>query len=159
MDIPPDETSDHAGVMVPPPMIYAAFFLAGMGLQRYVPLARLPPGVVRIPGVVFVSLWLVLTVWSFWLFWSAGTKVVPIRPSTALVVAGPYRFTRNPMYLGLLFLYIGVACWFGHPWPLVLAPLLVWVITVPVIGREERYLTRAFGDAYRQYQARVRRWL
>ena len=63
------------------------------------------------------------------------------------------------MYLGLLLLYAGVACWFWLMWPLLLVPLLIWVIGVSVIGREERYLTRKFGDEYRRYQARVRRWL
>jgi protein-S-isoprenylcysteine O-methyltransferase Ste14 len=59
----------------------------------------------------------------------------------------------------MLFLYLGVACWSGLTWPLLLAPVLVWVIDVTVIGREERYLIRKFGDDYRRYQAQVRRWL
>ena len=63
------------------------------------------------------------------------------------------------MYLGLLLLYVGIACWFGFMWPLFLAPVLVLVVHIAVISREERYLTRKFGDEYRQYQSRVRRWL
>jgi len=145
--------------VVPPPLIYAAFFLVGLGFQRYVPAARLPVGIGRVLGAVLVLSWLVLTTWSFRRFWASGTSVVPIRPTTALVTEGPYRLTRNPMYLGLLLLYIGVACWFGLVWPLLLAPVVVWVMGVSVIGREERYLTRKFGDKYRRYQARVRRWL
>ena len=159
MNHPSEVSTDHSGVVVPPPLIYVAFFLVGMGLQRYVPVPRLPLGTGRVLGAVLVLLWLLLTTSSFRRFWASGTSVVPVRPTTALVIEGPYRFTRNPMYLGLLLLYVGVAGWFGLVWPLLLAPVLVWVIGVSVIGREERYLTRKFGDEYRRYQAHVRRWL
>ena len=159
MDRSSDVSTDHAGVVVPPPLIYVAFFLVGMGLQRYVPVARLPVGTGRVLGAALVLSCLMLTTWSFRRFWASGTSIVPIRPTTALVIDGPYRFTRNPMYLGLLLLYIGVACWFGLVWPLFLAPVLVWVVGVSVIGPEERYLTRKFGDEYRRYHAHVRRWL
>jgi len=150
---------DHSGVIVPPPLIYVAFFLIGIGLQRWLPLPRLPIGSGRVLGAVFVLSSLVLTIWSFGRFWAAGTSIVPVRPTTALVTEGPYRLTRNPMYLALLFLYTGVACWFGLVWPLLLAPVLIGVIGVSVIGREEGYLNRKFGNEYRRYQERVRRWL
>jgi protein-S-isoprenylcysteine O-methyltransferase Ste14 len=144
--------------MVPPPLIYVLFFLAGLVLQRYVPIAQLPSWTLLLAPVLIAS-WLMLTVWSFRRFWGAGTSIVPVRPSTALVIEGPYRLTRNPMYVGMLFLYLGVACWSGLMWPLLLAPVLAWVIHVTVIGREERYLIRKFGDEYRRYQTQVRRWL
>lgn len=102
---------------------------------------------------------MVLVGWSFKRFWAVGTSVVPVRPTTAIVVQGPYRFTRNPMYLGLLLLYLGVAGWFGFAGPLVLAPVLVWVISAYVIAREERYLERKFGGEYLRYKTQVRRWL
>jgi protein-S-isoprenylcysteine O-methyltransferase Ste14 len=124
-----------------------------------VPIPLLPVGAVRILGAVLVLLWLMLTTWSFARFWRSGTSVIPVRPTTALVIEGPYRLTRNPMYVGLLLLYTGVACWAGLAWPLLLIPVLVWVIGVSVIRREERYLTRKFGDEYRRYQTQVRRWL
>jgi protein-S-isoprenylcysteine O-methyltransferase Ste14 len=152
-------STDHAGVVVPPPLIYVGFFLAGVGLQRYVPAPLLPVGIGRALGAGLVLVWLVLTVWSVRRFRASGTSIVPVRPATTLVIEGPYRYTRNPMYLGLLLLYAGVACGFGLAWPLLLAPVLVWVIGTSVIGREERYLTRKFGDDYRRYQAHVRRWL
>ena len=152
-------STDHSGVVVPPPAIYVAFFLVGMALQRYVPVPRLPIGTGRVLGAVLMLSWLLLTTWSFKCLWASATSVVPVRPTTAIVIEGPYRFTRNPMYLGLLLLYVGVACWFGLVWPLLLAPVLMWVIGVSVVGREERYLTRKFGDEYRRYQEHVRRWL
>ena len=154
-----EPSKDHSGIVVPPPLIYVAFFLVGVGLQRYVPAPPLPIGIGRVLSAVLVLSWLLLTTWSLRRFWASGTSIVPIRPTTALVIEGPYRYTRNPMYLGLLFLYLGVACWFRLLWPFLLAPVLVWVIGMSVIGREERYLTRKFGDEYRRYQAHVRRWL
>lgn len=150
---------DHAGVVVPPPLIYVAFFLLAVGLQSIVALSPLPAAPWRTVGLVLIAAWLGLFVSSLTRFWAAGTSVLPVRPSTALVVAGPYRLTRNPMYLGMLLLYAGIACWLGLVWPLLLAPLLVWVMQRAVIQREERYLERKFGEAYRQYRARVRRWL
>jgi protein-S-isoprenylcysteine O-methyltransferase Ste14 len=159
MDRSSDVSRNHSGIVVPPPLIYVAFFLIGMGLQRYVRVARLPVAIGRVLGAVLVLSCLVLSTWSIRRFWASGTSIVPIRPTTALVTEGPYRLTRNPMYLGLLLLYIGVACWFGLVWPLLLAPVVVWVMGVSVIGREERYLTCKFGEEYRRYQAHVRRWL
>lgn len=162
--IPPmDSTSkiskDHSGVVVPPPLIYIGFFLVGIAFQRYLPIARIPVGIGRVLGAVLAFSCLMLATWSIRRFWASGTSIVPIRPTTALVIEGPYRLTRNPMYLGLLLLYMGVACWFGLLWPLLLAPVLVWAMGAAVIGREERYLARKFGDEYRRYQAQVRRWL
>jgi len=160
MDRPADIATDHAGVVLPPPLIYVAFFLVGLVLGRYVPLPRLPLVMERrtLAAVLLFS-WVILTIWSFRRFWVSGTSIVPVRPATTLVIEGPYRFTRNPMYLGLLLLYTGAACWFGLVWPLLLAPALVVVMDVSVIGHEERYLTRKFGDQYRRYQTDVRRWL
>ena len=152
-------SSDHAGVFVPPPFIYIAFFLAGIGLQRYVHLPRLPITIGRLLSAVLIGSGLTLIAWSFRRFWASGTSVVPVRPTTALVIEGPYKFTRNPMYVALLLLYGAAALWFGLVWPILLAPVLVWAITAYVIGHEERYLIRKFGDHYHRYCATVRRWL
>jgi len=93
------------------------------------------------------------------LFRRAGTSPVPIQPTTALVAQGPYRFTRNPMYVGLAALYAGIALLVNSLWPLVLLPVVLVVIRWWVIAREEAYLERKFGDAYRAYTRRERRWL
>jgi len=93
------------------------------------------------------------------LFRRAGTSPVPIQPTTALVAQGPYRFTRNPMYVGLAALYAGIALLVNSLWPLVLLPVVLIAIRWWVIAREEAYLERKFGDAYRAYTRRVRRWL
>ena len=151
--------ADHSRVVVPPPAIYLVFFLVAVGLQRYVPLPHLPATMGRVVGAVLALSWLVLSMWSVRRFWASGTSIIPFRPTTAVVTSGPYRVTRNPMYLGFLLLYAGLACWLGLIWPLLLAPGLVWLISVWVIRREEEYLDRKFGHEYRQYQSHVRRWL
>jgi protein-S-isoprenylcysteine O-methyltransferase Ste14 len=84
---------------------------------------------------------------------------VTIKPSTALVLGGPYRLTRNPMYVGLLCVYIALALWFGLVWTLILVPLVMVAVQRLAIAKEERYLEQKFGDAYRQYRANVRRWV
>jgi protein-S-isoprenylcysteine O-methyltransferase Ste14 len=88
-----------------------------------------------------------------------GSDPNPYKPATALAVHGPYRYTRNPMYLAMTIFYLGLTLLVNTLWPLVLLPAVLLVVQRGVINREERYLERTFGDAYRAYKARVRRWL
>jgi protein-S-isoprenylcysteine O-methyltransferase Ste14 len=150
---------DHPNVRIPPPLIYAAGFGIGLLLERAFPVSVLPRIPSRIAALLWMALWAILSVWSIGLFRRARTNFLPIKPATALVVLGPYRFTRNPMYLGLACLYVGLAFWFGVFWALILLPAVIAVVQYYVIAREEKYLERAFGEEYRQYQARVRRWV
>jgi protein-S-isoprenylcysteine O-methyltransferase Ste14 len=92
-------------------------------------------------------------------FLAAGTNIPPTLPTTALVVDGIYRRTRNPLYLGATLVYLGLAVAAGSLWAIGLVVPLMWVINVGVVAREERYLERKFGDAYRAYKTRVRRWI
>lgn len=89
----------------------------------------------------------------------AGTDPRPSRPSTAIVTSGPFRFMRNPMYVGTTSLYAGVSLLANAVWPLVLLVPLLLVLRWGVVSREERYLEAKFGDSYRAYRAQVRRWL
>jgi protein-S-isoprenylcysteine O-methyltransferase Ste14 len=98
-------------------------------------------------------------VWSTGLFRRAHTNLMPIKPTTVLVIAGPYRLTRNPIYLGFLCIYIAAALWFSVVWALALVPLVVLAVQRLAIVKEERYLEQKFGDTYRQYRAHVRRWI
>ena len=150
---------DHAGVRMPPPLIYVVIFGLGILLHQLVPLASLPVTASRVAAVFFLVVGVSLTGSALQRFRHAHTSLVPVKPTTALVFAGPYRLTRNPMYLGLLCVYIAFALWFGLIWPLVLVPLVVLAVQRLVIAKEERYLEQKFGDAYRQYQAQVRRWI
>ena len=159
MSEPATVPPEHSGVVFPPPLIYVLFFAAGLVLDRFAPLPQPPAVVARPLGAALVLAWVALTVASFRHFWAAGTSVVPVRPTTALVVGGPYSFSRNPIYLALLLLYAGVSCLLGLVWPLLLGPVLVWVVGEWCIGPEERYLAEIFGDEYHRYRERVRRWL
>jgi protein-S-isoprenylcysteine O-methyltransferase Ste14 len=85
--------------------------------------------------------------------------MVPTNPTTAFVTSGPYRFTRNPMYLGMVFLYIAVALALGVIWALVVLPVVIAIVDGYVISTEECYLEMKYGDEYRAYKQRTRRWL
>lgn len=114
----------------------------------------------RVAGAAIgVTLWLVLDGAAMLFFRRAGTSMIPFNPTTALVTTGPYRFTRNPMYLGMAFLYIGFAFAFGVIWALITLPFVIAAVDRLVIALEETYLARKFGDPYSQYMGRVRRWL
>ena len=147
------------GVRIQPPLIYAASMLAGIGLNKLWPLA-MPFG---IQGPVFAGavLALVLLLAGFCIreYNKAGTEVRADRPDTALITSGPYRYTRNPLYLCLTLVQPGVAMYLDNAWILAMTPASVVVISGYAIRREERYLERLFGQDYRDYRQRVRRWL
>jgi protein-S-isoprenylcysteine O-methyltransferase Ste14 len=146
-------------VHVPPPVIYIVGFLAGLLLQRAFPVLNEGVRPRRVLGAAGLGLSVALAAPSLGLFVRARTSPIPVKPATALVTSGPYRFTRNPMYLGMVFAYAGLALWSGVVAALLVLPLVVVVVDRYVIAREERYLERAFGDQYRQYKVHVRRWL
>jgi protein-S-isoprenylcysteine O-methyltransferase Ste14 len=91
-------------------------------------------------------------------FKKAGTEIDPFEASTALVESGPFAYTRNPMYLGLTLTYVGIALASRATYPFAVLPAVIWFMNAGVIEREERYLERKFGKAYRRYMARVPRW-
>lgn len=149
---------DTAGVIAPPPLLYALPLAAGILLHRYVPQAVLPDTLARIigPAVTCLSLIALPAVLAFR---RAETDPRPWRPTTALVTSGPYRLSRNPMYVGFAFCYVGVTLWINTLWPLLALPGVIALMNWGVISREEAYLERLFGEPYRAYRARVRRWL
>lgn len=144
---------------IPPPLFYVAGFVAGVALELLLPTGALPLALAILAGVVGGALWLALDGSAMLLFRRAGTSVVPMRPTTALVTSGPYRFTRNPMYVGMAVLYLALALSFGVIWALALLPAVLYLVDRLVIVREERYLEAKFGQNYREYKKRVRRWL
>ena len=159
---------DHAGIFVPPPLFYVVPFALGLWLGRFVPLRIVPHGdaathtlrtVERVGGAALVVAGFALMVTAFAEFVRAKTAIAPIRPATTVVGAGPYRFTRNPMDLGLATAYVGGSLLANALWPLLLLPLVIVAMRYAVIGREERYLEAKFGDEYRRYKSRVRRWV
>ena len=112
----------HAGVRVPPPLIYVVIFGLGFVLHQIAPISFVPRLPVRVAAAIFLGGYVLLVGWSNCLFRRAHTSMVPVRPSTALVVTGPYRLTRNPMYVSLLCVYIALSLWFGVIWALLFIP-------------------------------------
>ncbi len=152
-------TVDHAGVPFPPPLLYAGGFFAGLALERAWPLPRPPAPVAKRLGGSLMALGAALPASGATLFQRHRTSVLPVRPTTSLVTSGPYRVTRNPMYVGFALAHAGIALRMRSTWALLmLGPVLAAVQRV-VIAREERYLERRFGAEYRRYREQVRRWL
>lgn len=153
------ERADTTGIRVPPPVYYAAGFAVGVALELAFPIGWPPLGLKVALTALSVVAWLALDGAAMVAFHRAGTSMVPMNPSTALVTSGPYRFTRNPMYLGMGSLYAAFAFAFDVIWALAVLPVVLLVVDRLVIAREEPYLERRFGQPYRDYANRVRRWL
>jgi protein-S-isoprenylcysteine O-methyltransferase Ste14 len=151
--------SDTSGIRIPPPVYYVAAFLAGVVIEFLFPTSWPPFGVRTAAALLAGGAWLALDGAAMVFFRRAGTSMVPMNPTKALVTSGPYRVTRNPMYVGMAFLYVALAFAFGVIWALAFLPAVLVIIDRFVIAREEPYLEQKFGQAYRYYKARVRRWL
>ena len=152
-------TEDTSGVRFPPPLIYIAGFVIGYLLDRAVPLTLTSWPLGEPLGWALVAVGVALMGSAVMTFRRAGTSLNPAKPTTRVVVHGPYRFTRNPMYVGWVIVYLGCVLLTNTVWPLVSLPVVLVLISRAVIAKEERYLEAKFGDAYRAYKARVRRWL
>jgi protein-S-isoprenylcysteine O-methyltransferase Ste14 len=147
-----------AGVVAPPPVIFAVGFALGLAVHGRFP-ARLIGGPTRLLGGVLTAAGAGLIGWAVGTMRAAGTDPRPDTPTSVLVTAGPYRHSRNPIYLGLASIYTGLMLVFGTPWPMLFLPAVLAVIREGVIAREERYLAARFGDSFSDYTARVRRWM
>ena len=157
---PSDKGDEHGpGVRLHPPIIYAISILAGIGLNNLWPLV-IPFGLHgRLYGGCVFAVAVGIAGWSLFEFHRADTEVRPDRPDSALITTGPFRYTRNPLYIVLSLTQLAIALWLNNPWILLLLPLSVIVITRYAIAREERYLEKLFGQDYLEYKARVRRWM
>jgi protein-S-isoprenylcysteine O-methyltransferase Ste14 len=152
----------HAGVRLPPPLLFLGALVLGIVLEWLWPLYWLdslpPPLRYWLGGGLFLAGAALLAA-AIRLFRRAGTAIPPWEPSTALVTTGVYGLSRNPIYLGMILIYVGIAFVFAASWAfLLLLPVLI-ALQIEVIRREETYLERRFGEAYRQYRQEVRRWL
>ena len=154
------DTADTAQVIIRPPLAWVLAVIAGLALNWLMPLPFVPAAVPArwLGGAVFV-LALALFAWAITTIIRAGSNVPTNMPTTSIVDTGPYRFTRNPIYLGMTLGLVGLAIAFDSLWLLaMLVPFLV-AIRYGVVAREEDYLERKFGEVYRGYRARVWRWL
>jgi protein-S-isoprenylcysteine O-methyltransferase Ste14 len=157
----PELEQKHAGVIAPPPLIYAGV----LALALVIDFAVGGPGfsfdrtlrIVTAGALILVGLAVPLVASAQ--FRVAGTEVRPWKPSTALVTSGMYRYTRNPMYVGMTLIYAGLSLLANSVIALAFLPPLLVLITYAVIKREEHYLEVSFGEPYREYKQRVRRWI
>ncbi|WP_439579061.1 methyltransferase family protein [Elioraea sp.] len=155
-------SDDPPPVVAHPPVLYGGALLLALALEWLVPLAPLvawPDGLRHGAASMLMVFGLCIAGWSAWLFHRAGTGIPTWHAARRLVVKGPYAISRNPMYLGVTAAYAGLALALANAWALLLlAPVLV-MMDRGVIAREEPYLEARFGQPYRDYSARVRRWL
>jgi protein-S-isoprenylcysteine O-methyltransferase Ste14 len=154
------DTAETAHVIIRPPLAWGLAVIAGLALNWLVPLPFLPTDLPAglIGALVFV-LALALFTWAIVTITSAGSNVPTNRPTTTIVESGPYRITRNPIYLGMFLGLIALAIVFDNLWLLLMLLPFALVIRYGVVAREEAYLERTFGEVYRGYRSRVRRWL
>jgi protein-S-isoprenylcysteine O-methyltransferase Ste14 len=162
---PTEQQVNHpgtAGVIARPPVLFLVALLLGLALDHLlpVPVAGLEADLLHwISAGSLILLGLALAAAGIRDFTNAGTPVPTYKPTRALVTTGIHGWTRNPIYLGMFLLYGGIGLAARSPWTLILTLPLAITIRYGVVAREEAYLERRFGDAYRQYRARVRRWL
>lgn len=149
---------DNPGVIAPPPLIYLTALLLGFALEYFWPVAALDRGIGQLLGILLGCAGLAFALPALLGFRRAGTSPEPWHPSTALVTSGLYRYTRNPMYVGLTLIYLGVTAAFGGVWMAAMLVPALLVMRYGVIAREERYLESKFGNAYLDYLGSVRRW-
>jgi protein-S-isoprenylcysteine O-methyltransferase Ste14 len=153
------EVKEKGPVPFPPPAIYVAGLLLAIVAEVIESSPALHPAITIVAGATFIGLSIYLDGSATKLFMKNKTEIIPWRPASTLVTDGPYRFTRNPMYLGMACLYAGIAFSFGLLWAFALLPIVILLIDRTVIAREEPYLEKKFGDAYIAYKKNARRWL
>ncbi len=157
-----DESSRGPGVRFPPPLVFLAGFGAAWLLDRRLSFeidgAGASPAQIAIGGVLIAG-GAALAAWALQWFVRARTSIRPDRAARTFVTDGPYRFTRNPMYVGMTLAYLGVAILTNLAWPVVLLPVVLITMSVAVIRREERHLHETFGGQFDAYCQRVHRWL
>lgn len=146
--------------IVPAPVIFLIFLALGLVLNWAFPSPSLTDAfAVRAAGLFVICGGLLVGLGAIAQMRRAHTSPNPHKPANALVEAGVFQYTRNPLYLSLLIIYVGIAICANVLWLVLLCPFLIWSVQNWVVKPEEFYLERRFGDAYRQYKKRVNRWV
>ena len=151
--------ADNPGVIAPPPLIYAGALLAGLLVNRRYHIPFLPRRVARTLGWPLLASGLGVGFLGAREMRRAETNVDPYKPAKTLVTGGPFRFTRNPLYLSMALLYGGISALANALPPILLLPIVMRLMQRGVIEREESYLERTFGDVYVEYKVRAPRWI
>ena len=153
------DDQDNPGIKVPPPLLYVLPLITGLLLDRTAPVPLLPRGAARSLGWALLGGGVLLSRWFLRTMREADASVRTDRPVPRLTTEGLFRYARNPGYLSLALIYAGIAVLRNALWAILFLPLVLYVIQCEVIGREERYLERTFGEEYLTYKAQVRRWV
>lgn len=155
------DKSKGPGVYFPPPLFYAFTFSVAIFIHKRIQFGdtffrmKATKGF----GIIFLISALFFLFRSLRQFFLTKNTVILIKPATSLQTTGIYSLTRNPMYLGLALLYLGLTCFFGNWWNIILFPLLILLVQEFIIKPEEKYLEHEFGIDYEKYSSKVRRWL
>jgi protein-S-isoprenylcysteine O-methyltransferase Ste14 len=160
MDSEASERADRADVRVLPPVLFLGSLAVGLALGWLLPLRIVSEGRLRLGlGLALIALGVASVAWP--LAWMRRTQQDPDprEPTPSLIREGPFRYSRNPIYLGMALLQTGIGLAAGNAWLLLLLPPTLWILVRHVVEREEAYLARKFGEPYVAYLRDVRRWL
>ena len=158
METPPSE--DHADVRILPPLLFLGSILLGVLLQQVIVVGITKPIPWRVPfGLALVALGVAAGAWVIVEMRRTHQDPDPRKPTPELIVGGPFRFARNPIYTGMALIQLGIGIALANVWIVLLLAPTLWILRREVIEKEEAYLERKFGDAYRTYKSSVRRWL
>ena len=153
--------SKGPGVYIPPPLFYVLIFVASLFIQKIVPIADtiFQLRTIKVVGIIFLIIASFFLARSLRQFFQSKNTVILIKPASSLQNTGIYGISRNPMYIGLAIVYLGITCLIGNWWNIILFPVLFLIVQEYIIKREEKYLELEFGQQYLEYRKTVRRWL
>ncbi|MGE0853755.1 MAG: isoprenylcysteine carboxylmethyltransferase family protein [Hyphomicrobiaceae bacterium] len=155
-----DNAHDNSNAIIRPPIAWALAFIVGLGLDWLQPMPFVPAFMPAAwLGTIIFALGFGLAIWAIITIRQAGSRVETNMPTTTIVMGGPYRFTRNPIYVAMFLGQGGLAVGFNSLWLLLTLVLFYFVIRYGVVAREEAYLERKFPTPYLDYKSRVHRWL
>ncbi|MEO7209491.1 MAG: isoprenylcysteine carboxylmethyltransferase family protein [Chitinophagaceae bacterium] len=157
----PINKSKGPGVYFPPPLLYVLIFFVAQFLQKEFPIGNLlfHTMALKIIGTLFLVIAIFFMARSLRQFFLTKNTVILIKPANSLQTTGIYATTRNPMYVGLVLIYMGIACFAGNWWTFILLPILILIVQEYIIKREEKYLEVEFGQAFNDYRKKTRRWI
>jgi len=153
--------TDRASIIAPPPLLFFLCLGAGYLLDRLVPI-RFLDSVWKLRlfiSFIPLSIALLLSGWAFFVFHKHKTPFDPAKPTLAIICNGPFCFTRNPLYIALILVFLGLAIMLGSIWQLIMTLFLLLLLDIGVVREEEQYLFNKFGNDYQIYKKSVRRWI
>lgn len=154
-----DIVPDRPRIIAPPPAIYLGFLGLGLLLECLWPTRLLSWPIAAGAGSLILISGLVGLLAAIRTLWRAQTPLNPYKPTTAIVTDGPFRFSRNPIYVSNTLVFVGLSIALDACWTLALTPVLVCIVQIGVIAPEEEYLERKFGEEFLRYKRQVRRWV